>query len=60
MVICHCKAINDAAIRDLIARAGTTADDVAELCGAGTDCGACRPTIEDLLESAGRETAVAL
>ncbi len=60
MVVCHCKAINDAAIRDLIANTTLTADDVAASCGAGTDCGACRNTIEDLLETACGETVVAL
>lgn len=75
MVVCHCKAVNDAAIRELIAASALTADDVAARCGAGTDCGGCRDTIEDLLANAvqantgrantgqantGRETPVAV
>lgn len=52
MVICHCKVINDAAIRELVAASVVTADDIASRCGAGAECGGCRDAIEELLATA--------
>lgn len=52
MVVCHCKAINDSAIRELIRSSQLTANDIADVCGAGADCGGCLNTIEDLLDAA--------
>lgn len=52
MVVCHCRAINDSAIRELIRSSQLTAGDIADICGAGADCGGCLHTIEDLLDVA--------
>ncbi len=55
MVVCHCKAVNDARIRELATTQCTTTADVAKKCGAGSDCGSCLTVIEELLTSiAGR------
>ncbi|MEM9562736.1 MAG: (2Fe-2S)-binding protein [Actinomycetota bacterium] len=54
MVVCHCKAVNDTSINELLAGGRLTLDDVAAHCGAGTDCGGCLDTIEDLLDAADR------
>lgn len=50
MVVCHCRAVNDAAIRALLDDTSTV-DDVIASCGAGGRCGGCVPTIEALLEA---------
>ena len=49
MVVCHCEALNDKAIRAVLVAGACTVDDVERACGAGGDCGGCRPVIEDLL-----------
>lgn len=54
MVVCHCKAVNDASINELLTGGQLTVDDIAERCGAGTDCGGCLETIEHLLGAAER------
>jgi bacterioferritin-associated ferredoxin len=50
MVVCHCRAVNDATIRSEIERGALTADDVADRCGAGSKCGGCRVTIDELVD----------
>ncbi len=52
MVVCHCRAINDASINELMVGGRLTLDDIANHCGAGIDCGGCLDTIEDLLDAA--------
>ena len=59
MVICHCELINDRTIADVAAGAPLTADDVAERCGAGSQCGGCRDSIERLLAAADARRAPA-
>jgi bacterioferritin-associated ferredoxin len=49
MIVCHCGVVNDRAIRAAIESGACTMGDIAEGCGAGAQCGACRPTIGALL-----------
>lgn len=49
MLVCHCYAVNEAVIRECIARGARDEDDVAAACGAGSCCGSCMPTIWRLL-----------
>jgi bacterioferritin-associated ferredoxin len=51
MLVCHCKRVNDRAIRSAIRRGADDIDAVGAACGAGTCCGGCHDTIDDLLES---------
>lgn len=54
MVVCHCEAVNDAAIQAAASGAGAvdelTIDDIAARCGAGGQCGGCHDTIRSILE----------
>lgn len=50
MVVCHCRAVNDAAIRAEIEQGALTTDEVAARCGAGSRCGGCRDTIDELVD----------
>jgi bacterioferritin-associated ferredoxin len=59
VVICHCNAVNDAAIRAEIEAGAVDVEDVAARCGAGDRCGSCRPVIEAILLTADA-TAVAI
>jgi len=50
VIVCHCFGVSD---RRILAEAGLGAGDpgdVAQRCGAGSDCGGCTNRIEDLLE----------
>jgi bacterioferritin-associated ferredoxin len=49
MIVCHCKVVNDRSVRDAIMCGAITVDEVGDMCGAGTGCGSCRPTIGALL-----------
>ena len=49
MVICHCHAVNDRAIRAEIEGGALDADALAARCGAGSRCGSCRPVLEAIL-----------
>jgi bacterioferritin-associated ferredoxin len=49
MVVCHCHAVTDRDICSVIHSGAVDLDDVAEGCGAGSDCGGCRVRIERLL-----------
>jgi bacterioferritin-associated ferredoxin len=48
MIVCHCRALSDRAIRAAI-EAGADEDDLAQQCGAGGKCGGCRPALRRLL-----------
>lgn len=50
MLVCHCKAVNEARLREVIGAGARDEFDVAEACGAGGVCGGCVPTISRLLD----------
>ena len=54
MVVCHCCGVNDLLISELARCHPVTVDDIVARCGAGSECGGCRNTIEWLLEEARR------
>ena len=49
MVVCHCLAINDAAIRELLEAGALSAEEIGARCGAGTECGACIEQVQRLV-----------
>ena len=49
VIVCHCHGVSDRRIRREARRGVTCPEDLAAACGAGSDCGGCRPLIEDLL-----------
>jgi bacterioferritin-associated ferredoxin len=49
MMVCHCEAVNDGAIRAEIAEGALDPDALAERCGAGSRCGGCLTVVEELL-----------
>jgi bacterioferritin-associated ferredoxin len=51
--VCSCTGVTDRTIKAAIAAGAHTVDDIAERCGAGSRCGGCWPTLDELLEQAG-------
>ncbi len=49
MIVCHCRSRSDREIREAVERGARTVEDVGRRCGAGSDCGACRPALEWLI-----------
>jgi bacterioferritin-associated ferredoxin len=47
--VCQCRAVTDRQVRGAVAEGCSTLRSVAALTGAGTGCGACVPTIRDLV-----------
>jgi bacterioferritin-associated ferredoxin len=46
MILCVCQAVTDGEIDSAIQGGAHSAAEVAERCGAGTDCGACLRAIQ--------------
>ena len=49
MIICHCRGINDRTVHDAIDDGMETVEELAEICGTGSDCGGCRPALAELI-----------
>lgn len=49
MVICHCRAISDALVRQAVEEGALDIEAVIRRCGAASACGGCRPAIAQLL-----------
>ena len=46
MIVCHCRAITDRAIRNAVREGFSTAQAVTEQTGAGSCCGGCLPGVD--------------
>jgi bacterioferritin-associated ferredoxin len=61
MIVCLCRRVSDRTIRAAIREGAQTEEHVGEMCGAGTCCGGCVPTISELIEDErGAERRVSL
>ena len=59
VMVCHCEAVNDTAIRAEIEAGALDADSLAERCGAGARCGGCHDVVDQLLAQFGLEPVAA-
>lgn len=62
MIVCHCHAVNDRAIRQAVREGACSYRQVAMACQAGRRCGGCRPSVlqvidEELASSRGADAA---
>ncbi|MCP5181956.1 MAG: (2Fe-2S)-binding protein [Pseudomonadales bacterium] len=53
MIVCVCRNVSDRDIRRAIAEGARSVTDIADALDAGTCCGLCRETTEELLGDAG-------
>lgn len=51
VIVCHCKGISDRDVRAAIRSGAACRVQVGERCAAGTGCGGCHGTIEDLIRT---------
>jgi bacterioferritin-associated ferredoxin len=52
MIVCVCNAVCQREIEHLIASGVDTPEAIERHCGAGGDCGTCRPDVERLIQRA--------
>ena len=57
MYVYHCRAVTDDTIEDEVERGASTIDELADRCGAGSECGGCWPELERLLEKSAERRA---
>lgn len=50
MIVCLCKGVSCGTLRRAIADGAQSLEEIGRACGAGTDCGGCQNTIEDILD----------
>lgn len=51
MLVCHCQSVSDREIRAVVRSGARTRSQVARACRAGSRCGGCAPTIDQILET---------
>ncbi|HUO37789.1 MAG TPA: (2Fe-2S)-binding protein [Mycobacterium sp.] len=52
MYVCLCRGVTSQAVADAVAAGASTTKKVAKACGAGTDCGRCRRTVQAIIKAA--------
>jgi len=52
MLVCHCHAVSDRKVLEVLREGARTTEDVGRACGAGTRCGGCRHALEELVAAA--------
>jgi len=55
MFVCVCRAVPETAVLRVIRDGASNLDEVAARCGAGSSCGACRPTLLRMLANCDEE-----
>lgn len=56
VIVCHCRAVSDRAIREAVRGGACSLRQVARACGAAGRCGGCRPAVAQVIDE---ETAAA-
>ncbi|MEE6137020.1 (2Fe-2S)-binding protein [Mycobacterium sp. 050128] len=51
MFVCLCNGVTSQTVSECVAAGASTTKAVAHACGAGSDCGRCRRTIQAILKS---------
>ncbi|MFZ1489327.1 MAG: (2Fe-2S)-binding protein [Ilumatobacteraceae bacterium] len=52
MILCQCHRVSERAIRRAIHGGARSVEEIGAACQAGTSCGSCRPSLEELLAEA--------
>jgi bacterioferritin-associated ferredoxin len=57
MWVCHCRAVTDSMVRQVIEAGADNENEIGEECGAGTGCGSCHDELRRLCEESARFAA---
>lgn len=52
MFVCLCTGTTSQTVSELVASGASTSKQIADACGAGSDCGRCRLTVRAIIEAA--------
>jgi bacterioferritin-associated ferredoxin len=52
MFVCLCRGVTAREVARAVKCGACTSKQVASMCGAGSDCGRCRPTVRSIIASA--------
>jgi bacterioferritin-associated ferredoxin len=58
LIVCICNRVCERRLQALAEAGASTLEEVERLCGAGGDCGSCRPEVERILEDVAESRAV--
>ena len=51
MYVCLCVGVTNQTVANAVAAGAKTSKDVADVCGAGSECGRCRRTVRAIIDS---------
>ncbi|MBO0676036.1 (2Fe-2S)-binding protein [Mycolicibacterium sp. S2-37] len=51
MFVCLCHGVTSHVVNEVVAAGATTSKEIAEACGAGSECGRCRRTLRAILSA---------
>ena len=51
MIVCVCRGVSERRVESVVAAGATTVEQVTRVCGAASDCGACRRMVAALVEA---------
>jgi bacterioferritin-associated ferredoxin len=49
MFVCLCTGVTSQVVTDLVAGGASTSRQIADACGAGSDCGRCKRTVRSII-----------
>nr|WP_068273016.1 (2Fe-2S)-binding protein [Aldersonia kunmingensis] len=52
MYVCLCHGVTSREVAEAVADGACTSNQVAAMCGAGSDCGRCRRTVQSIIAAA--------
>ena len=52
MFVCLCTGVTSQVVSDLVSAGASTSKQIADACGAGSDCGRCRRTVRAIIAAA--------
>ena len=52
MYVCLCKGVTSQTVSEVVAAGASTTKKVAKACGAGSECGRCRRTVQAIIKAA--------